>query len=1097
MSRQRRLALHGALVLSGFAALVYQISWTRMLHRVFGVGDLAVATVLAAFFGGLGLGSFLAGRRAERVTRPARIYAALEIGIAVFAFVSPWLLPWVGTAYAAIGRDASGGTLTLWRLGVALVLLLPPTVAMGATLPILARAVSRDEWSRHVTGLYVSNTLGAVLGAGVAGLVLLPRLGGRSSTWIAAAASLAAAAWVGAVFRGVVVEADAPPSERAEETATEAREARPSIALPAALALGTGLASLAGEVLWTRLLRTVLHATTQAFAAMLVCYLLGIALGGLIARRLARTGEGASRALAVTQALAAVMTVLAMVSLPHLVRLIPILRNEVSFVPHEPGVILTVAGLLLLPLAVVLGTGLPLTWKLAENDSAGAARGTGALLAANTLGGLCGSLLAGFFLVPAVGVEAALFVVVFVHLIVAGLAARRAAASLGPAVKSLALTAPLALGVVAIWLGPSVELPYLLRADENAIASLVQGPSAPWRDSIVFLREGRNATVTVIRNPSGLRLYNDGRPESGFGARDPGFGPELALLGGAPALFGSERRRAMAIGLGGGHTSSLLLAGGFERVDVVELEEAIVEAARLMHEARETPFPLDDPRATLYIDDARNRLALAEPGAYDAVVSQPSHPWLAGSSALYTREFFGEVDQALSERGVFSLWVNLFRIRPRHVRAVVRTLTETFPHVQGFIVDQSSLLLVASRHPQPWGPELASRLETLSARYLEPHGIASRGALAAALELDDEAARALGEGAEIIVDDRPMLEFELARTAPTAFVGPADLDRALARVPWWSEGLAERWPQSERLEAFLRRVAAVVARPLALDRVELSLDHAGLSSAERALVEGALAEARGDIGGALRAYDRAATPEAAARADELRVAEDMPWRALRVAAGRQVAPARSTALLRAALQVERQWAYQVALDIASRVGAADEAALLGFVRLRAAEPCRAWRESPRQTETMARVVGEVAAIARECADAADDRDGARRLETLSVRARRAEAEGAYERGEACRAGGNGGCALMLLRRATRAYPSHSRAAIALATIHHRAGRTEDARRALIAAFEATQGVGPSQMRLGAAARELGIQIRGLDEAPTSDGSPTSAAPTPR
>ena len=1089
MPPQKRASLHAALLLSGFAALVYELSWTRMLQRVFGVGDLAVATVLAAFFGGLGLGSWLASRYAERVTRPARAYAALELAIAAFAFVSPFLVPWVGHAYTAVGQDASGELLSAWRLGVALLLLLPPTVLMGATLPILAKVVSEGAWAKEVTGLYVTNTLGAVLGAGAAGLWLLPRVGGRISTWIAAGASLAAAALVVAMFRGT---STAPRDTGAAEAAPDAGGGTAGIAFAASLAAGTGLASLAGEVLWTRLLRTVLHATTQAFAAMLVCYLLGIALGGLLARRLARSKAGAATALAGTQLLAGIMTVGAMAFLPHLVRVVPLLRGQPSFVPHEPSVILAVAAALLLPLALVLGTGLPLAWKLAESDDAGAARGTGALLAANTLGGLVGSLLAGFALVPLVGIEASLFVVVFIHMLVAGLAARRAAKERSPVTRALVTTGPLIVAVLLISTQPTVDLPYLLRANENGLAALVQGPGEAWREPIVFLREGRSATVTVERRPTGLRLYNDGRPESGFGSSEPGFGPELALLGGMPTLFGPAQGRAMVIGLGAGHTTSLLLAGGFERVDVVELEAGIVEAARLMHEARETPFPLDDPRARLVIDDARNRLALADAGTYDAVVSQPSHPWLAGSSALYTREFFEEVDRALSDGGVFSLWVNLFRIRPRHVQAVVRTLTEVFPHVQGFIAEQSSLLLCATKHPAEWGDGLDAAIARLE-RYLGPQQIADRAALARHLELDGAATRALGAGGEVIVDDRPMLEFELARTPPGTAVVPPMLDRLVRQTPWWSEPFAERWSGGDRSAAFLGRVSAVEARPLALERVADSLPHAGLSDAGRRLVSGAIAEARGDVRGALEAYDAAADPRAASRADRLRLAEDMPRRALRVAASRSTDPELAAPLLRAALRVDAPWAYAIAIEVAERVARPEEQALRQLVSLHAAEPCRPWRVARPGVEGLARGVGEVAFVARVCADAEGDREAAIRLSTLSVRARRAAAEAAWEAGERCRAGGNGGCALMNLRRALRTYPSHSRAAASLATLLVASGRRDDARAVLLETLEATEGIDTSRQRLAAAAAQLGIELPGLS-APVTE-SPTSIAPS--
>lgn len=1092
--RTSRAAIHTALLLSGAAALVYQTSWTRMLHRVFGVGDLAIATVLASFFLGLGLGSWAAARLAHRVERPARVYAALEIAIGVYAAVSPWVVPSLGRAYVAVGADAGIAALSAWRFCLALIVLLPPTLLMGMTLPVLARiGASERGWARGTTGLYVSNTLGAVAGVAFAGLYLIPAQGGRVATWVAAAASFTAAALVWVALRDVV--ATAPPADQDAASRAGRRPARGAAALAITLAALTGTTALAGEVLWTRVLRGVIQGTTQAFAAMLVNFLVGIAVGALLARRLARSRVGPAWALGAAQVVAALLTVSAMVAVPHVTRLLPLLHRQAAFAPHEPVIMLLYSGMILLPLALALGTGLPLAFSLAERVDPDAARGAGRLLAANTLGGLVGALLAGFVFVPWLGLEASLFVVVFVHLVTAGLALRVGAAERPPAVRALSATAPVALGVALIWAGPSLELPFLLHAWRRPVEAMVRGPDASWREQLVFLREGRTSTVTIERVPTGLALFNDGRPESGFAPGPVGFGPELALLGGVPVLFAERSDRALVIGLGAGHTASVLLEGRFGRVDVVELEEGVVEAARLMHEARGEPFPLDDPRAHLVVDDARNRLAFARAGSYDAVVSQPSHPWLAGSSALYTREFFQEVDRALAPGGVFSLWINLFRIQPRQVRAVLRTLHEVFPHVSGFIVEETSLVLAASREPLRWDARLDERIARLGRRYLSHHRLASRPALARALELDTDAVRALAEGAPRIVDDRPLLELELAATPPTAHVKAADLDRLLRDVPWWSAQLAGRW-QGERASAMLARVEHVMDRPLALARVEASLAATPLDEGERALVEGAIAEARGDVRRALRAFDGAATPAALARADALRVAEGMTAQALRVARERAVAPSTAEPLLEAALLVDEDWALRVALDAASRSSSRDADALTRFVERYAAVGCEAWAADADASHALARRHYGVATVGHKCAYASGDRDAIERLGTVAVRWRRASALSAFERGERCRAGGNGGCALMLLRRALRVYPSQSAAAASLATMLHARGHTAEARAVLLRTMSETEGIASSQARLARTAAQLGIDL-GIELPPQGGASPTSTSTQPQ
>ncbi len=1062
-----------------------------MLHRVFGVGDAAVATVLAAFFLGLGLGSWVASRRAGRARRPAHVYAALELAVAVYAALSPWFVPSLGTLYVAVGPEAGETVLHGWRLLLAMVVLLPPTVLMGATLPVVVRLGHETEWARHASGLYVSNTTGAMLGAAVAGLYLVPQHGVRVSTWAAALASLAAAVIVVAAFRRTVL---APPLDRpapAEAAPAEAlvatAETRGTLRTAAALATLTGASALAGEVLWTRVLRTVLHATTQAFAAMLVVYLLGIALGGLWARRIPR--HRAARVLGITQLAAGVLTVLTMFAAPHAVRLIPLMAGELTFTPHQPGIILALAGLLLLPLALVLGTGLPLAWSMAEAADPNAARGSGRLLATNTLGGLAGSLAAGFLLVPALGLEASLLLVTFVHLGTAGLALRSSVEA-RPVPRVLTVTAPLAVGVLLVFAQPSLDLPFLTLAAQSPVEAMVKGPGEQWREPLVFLREGRSTTVTVQRQPGNLRLYNDGRPESGFGAGPVGFGVELGLLAGLPVVHAERTERALAIGLGAGHTTSVLLEGGFAQVDVVELEQAVVDAARLMYEARSVAFPLDDPRARLLVDDGRNQLTLTEPGSYDAVVSQPSHPWLAGSSALYTREFFEQVDRALADGGVFGLWINLFRIRPEHIRAVVATLHDVFPHVAGFIGERSSLILCASRAPLRWDARMDERIERLRGRFWGPLGIGTRADLARLRELDEVAIQELARGAARIEDDRPLLELELAAIPPGVGVTPPDLDRLLTNVPWWTSSGEGAWPSTETL---LRRIDTIMDRPSALRRVELALDGLGLSEPERRLVEGALAEARGDVRGALTAWDAADTAEASTRADRLRLLEGMPGRAIERAAVRGAAPTTADLVLEAALLVDRPSAFATALEVAGRAPASP--GLLQFARAVSERRCQAWTERPEAIERLARTSYAVALVAQQCAFGANDRPAAERLGTLAVRARRAAAQAAYQQGEACRVGGNGGCALMLLRRALSRYPSHSASAAALARQLHAGGDAAEALRVLRDTLRETEGVPDSQQRIVTTAQALGIEL-GLGEQAVPSGSPSSTSLEP-
>jgi spermidine synthase len=245
---------------------------------------------------------------------------------------------------------------------------------------------------------------------------------------------------------------------------------------------------------------------------------------------------------------------------PQLPRILGLVSGEADLDPYRTWTMLATAAVLLLPLSLVLGTSIPLAWRLAGGDASTAAENAGRVLAWNTVGGLVGSLLAGFVMVPALGIEFSLAIVAVVHLETALVAFRGTSETLVQKLASLVLPN---VAVVAIFLiRPTIDLPFLLHARNDAITAIVEGPNAPtWASQIVSLREGRNTTVTITDEDGLLRLYNDGRPESGFGGDEPGFGAELSMLGSLPILFANAHKRAMMIGLGAGHTTAVMLGG--------------------------------------------------------------------------------------------------------------------------------------------------------------------------------------------------------------------------------------------------------------------------------------------------------------------------------------------------------------------------------------------------------------------------------------------------------------------------------------------------------------------------------------------------------
>ncbi len=807
---------------------------------------------------------------------------------------------------------------------------------------------------------------------------------------------------------------------------------------------------------------------------MLVCYLVGIAGGSLIAERVGRALDP-GRLFGFLQGFMAVLTVVAMWLAPHLPRVLGLIGGEADLDPYRTWVMLATAAVLLLPLALVLGTSIPLAWRLAGGTAEVAAENAGRVLAWNTIGGLLGSLLAGFVMVPALGIELSLVTIAVVHLLTTAVAFRGTSRRLVAQLASFVVPTLIAVAIL-LW-RPTIDLPFLLHARNDAVNAIVEGPAAPiWQEQIVSLREGRNTTVTITDEDGLLRLYNDGRPESGFGGDAPGFGAELSMLGSLPVVFAREQKRAMVIGLGAGHTTAVMLGGDWERLDVVELEEAVVDAARELYEAEDTPFPLDDPRAHLIVDDARARLVLSPEGTYDAIVSQPSHPWLAGSSALYTQEFFEEAARALKPGGVMCLWVNLFRTELPTLESVTATLRSVFPHGHAFVVEDSSWILIASREPIPLGEQAAERIKSDGLEpYLEPQGLDHIIDYAAVRELDGRGFQAFGAGAELIHDDRPLLEFELAQTASGMTVNYIELDYAVYDTPWISSAAFDDLPERYRDEILLARIREVENRVPGLHRFEESLPELTMVDDERELVLGRLFEKRGWVHTSLAHYDASNDPDAALSADELRHAERAHYQLVTVDQDREAIPYEARPYLSSALAVDQARFIDRAIEVAVEADDDDDETLIEVARAYRQGRCEGLLATA-SLEIEVRRDEYVALLAARCAFAAGDEAQAIHYMEERTRVRRALALDEGKKGREAENGGNISRALRHYRRSLMANPAHGPSAAALARILVDRGHSEQAQEVLRAAAQAAEGLPQSTSAIEGAAESLMLDL---------------------
>ena len=739
------LAVAACFLLSGFAALLYQAAWLKKLAVAFGTSHVAVATVLAAYMAGLALGAALAARMAPRVRRPLLVYGVLEAVIGGSALLVPLLLDAAQALFVflyggqpAPAADAGIGQ-PLYYLAATFLILAVPTGAMGATLPLLSKhAVSEDRQIGPRIGLlYGINTVGAVFGALAAGFVLLPHLGLFGTLWVGAGLNFAV--FLIAVRLARVPLERSTPDARAGKRATRAR-----LHWVMPVMLVSGAVSFTLEVLWTRLLSHLFGGTVYAFAIMLAGFLSGIALGGLLAGRAAKRRQFAGLAFCAAQMLVALLSYGAYSLLGW-------------WLPAGDGLLpkALYAFLVMVPSTLFIGATYPLAVRLAAAQAEQAANASGAIYAWNTIGAIVGALVTGFFVLPALGfgltLKAAMLISLLLALIAGLLGGRRPSGAGAEAHKRQG-------GALPGWMNkrqmamPALSAGGLLltlaavhpqRPDELIYA---QGtPPAPEDER--FYGVGRSATV-LMRDLNGFfTLSSNGLPEAAISRRGmPPMNNSQKWLAGLTTLARPEARSMLVIGFGGGVTLDGV-APHISDLDVVELEPLIIRANQAVGAARRSD-PLGDPRLNLVINDARNAIMLSAK-RYDAIVSQPSHPWTGGASHLYTREFLALAKSRLREGGVFLQWINSQFVDEALLKTLAATVLEQFSHVQLYQPERHVLLFLASEQPLGvWdGAQGAAKALAAHRRHYNRLGMRAVEDVLAMLTLDDAGLRAFAADA--------------------------------------------------------------------------------------------------------------------------------------------------------------------------------------------------------------------------------------------------------------------------------------------------------------------------------------------------------------
>ncbi len=791
-----RPLLHILFFLSGGAALLYQVIWVRQFGNLFGNGVWSASLVTAIFMAGLGIGGHIAGRIADRRPKQAlRIYGWVELAIGGWGLLVAFALPVAGALSSSLSAYAPGAehfslTLGSWlgRVLIVTVLLLPSTVLMGATLTLLIQHVLHakggpvEGW--RIGALYGANTGGAALGAVLADFVLVPRVGAQAAQWVAVGINVGVA--------GIVLMR--PSTELGVNGAEDPKPI--ALGWPGlALAL-SGFAGMGLEVLWFRFFSSALGGYRSVFALLLAVLLVGMWAGSALAGWLAHRTRRPALLQAIAQC-ALVVTSLALLAFLDVDAARAALNDPGGFGEHVSNLIPMLKAVAL-P-GVLMGAAYPLLNAVVQSAGPEIGRRAGKLYLYNTAGAVAGSLVTGFALIPAFGVQRTLPMLAAVALLglLPLLIATRAFAPLELPVLKRALPIFALLGAIAVggWT--------LRPKDAVLFSAFVPG----WSEQIQLLavREGANEVSVVAKWPGiGLALFTNGHNMSGTTKGSQRYMRAMAHI---PLLMIENPRRALVICFGVGNTVHATSLHPLEKIDVAELSPDVLALSSWFKDTN--GLVLSDPRVSTYVNDGRQHLRMQPEGTYDLITLEPPPIAFAGVGALYSREFYALAKSRLTAGGLLTQWLPAYQVSPEVARAMAASFVAEFPDAVLLSGYGAELILLGSKggdtrlHLSTVHDRLAARPRV--AEDLAHIELGTDDALVGLLVASQAELAAYVQGSPIVTDDRPLNEYG-ARSKKRLF----QLDPALFPandLPGWCTDCAEHTAALERMRERYRTQA--------------------------------------------------------------------------------------------------------------------------------------------------------------------------------------------------------------------------------------------------------------------------------------------------
>jgi len=677
--------------LSGFAGLIYESIWTHYLKLFLGHAAYAQTLVLCIFMLGMAFGSWFAAKRTHSTKNFFISYAKVELALGIFALifhdVSLWVTSFFFDSVAPNVESVASANFIKW--GISSLLIIPQSILIGMTFPLIANGFlnrEKGEAGRKLSLLYFSNSLGAAIGVLASGFLLINMLGLKATMLFSGAINIGISILIFSYFktfssikRSIIL------------TKTEPKKNVNKIYFALMLlAFLTGLASFIYEITWIRLISLILGSATHSFELMLSSFILGLALGGFIIRKRIDHLENPIGTLAVIQlamGIAAILSLLLYNYAFEFMQITYLSLNKVSPAFFAYNIIShTICLIIMLPATIFAGMTLPLITKILVDKNG--SQNVGKVYAFNTLGSIAGVLICIHLLFPLIGAGNALFVGALVDVI----------AGLGLMLLFKYYTSlPKFVGIcIASLLCFSMLFTQGDLNQNKLVSGVFRNGLIDYDSEILFYKDGKTASISVFETDGSISLATNGKPDASI-RRHPelsGDEPTQMLLGLIPVLSSSNPEKVAVIGFGSGMTThSVLASDKVKSVDTIEIEPAIVEAARFFSKKSWRAF--DDPRNHIYYEDAKTFFSNNQV-IYDLIIAEPSNPWVSGVSSLFSDEFYSRVGHHISATGIFSQWLQTYELSPELLATIANALANNFEFYQLYLLDDSDLLILAS-----------------------------------------------------------------------------------------------------------------------------------------------------------------------------------------------------------------------------------------------------------------------------------------------------------------------------------------------------------------------------------------------------------------